>query len=246
MMLLLGGALSLGFLLSGSAAAQEEDPGLIRSLGTDSAMVENNYYFETAIDNSLASRHWIYFYGEGVFALGKDWGLEVDFPDLYTQFPLGQAPLFLEPIGLMVRYEAWHFGAWNDETAGAFSISAGGFYGFHNAQVPSIGSSWSVEAMAGYRMGRFFLQGDYNYLGGLDANVPDDLELDDSLGYRLTNEWYLQAEADFTATNGPFGGTSWSYVPQVAFQPGDWLFELGESFGNPSGVFTEIMVARAL
>ena len=242
---LLWGSL-LGVLLAPRpASAQEDDPGLIRSLGTDSAPVENNYYFETAIDNSLARRHWIYIYGEGVVALGKDLGIEVDFPDLYTLFPLGQTPLVLEPVGFMVRYEAWHFGAWNDETAGALSISAGGFYGFRNDQFPEIGNSWSVEAMAGYRMGRFFLQGDYNFLGGLDANVPDELELNDSLGYRLTNEWYLQAEADFTATSGPFGGTSLAYVPQIAFQPGDWLFELGESFTGSSSAFTELLVARA-
>jgi hypothetical protein len=245
MIILLLGTLLGGGFLSSSAAAQEEDPGFIRSLGTDSAPVENDYYFEASFDNSLARRHWVYFYGEGVFTLGKDWGLEVDFPNLYTQFPLGQVPLTLEPIGLMARYEAWHFGTWNDETAGAFSISAGGFYGFQNSQFPWIGSSWCVEALGGYRIGRFFLQGDYSYQGALEANVPNQFYLDTSLGYRLTPEWFLQVEADFTGISGPFSGTSWSYVPQVAFQPGDWLFELGESLGDSNLVFTELMVGRA-
>lgn len=229
-------------LLACPAAAQEEDPGFIRSLGTDSAPVENDYYLETSFDNNFTRGHWAYLYGEGLFKLGKDWGLEADFPNLYTLYPLGQFPLPLEPVELMARYEAWHFGAWNDETAGAFSISAGGGYSFRNSQF----SDWSVEALGGYRMGRFFLQADYSYEGSLVANAPNELYLDTSLGYRLTPEWFLQAELDFTSTTGPFGGNTWSYVPQAAFQPGDWLFELGESFGVSSLGFTQLLVGRAL
>lgn len=148
------------------------------------------------------------------------------------------------PIGLYLRYEFYHFGGWSSETAGAFSIEAGGAYGFSNKTFPWIGSSWSLEALGGYRMGKFFLQGNYSYQGGIDPQVPNEWQANTGLGYNLGSDWYIQGEADFTAVTGSFNGFSWVYIPQVAFQPGEWLFELGESLNEtPAGV-TELMVAR--
>ena len=238
----------LGILFgAGSSWAQVSDPGLIRALNTDSAPIENTYYLETSFDNDFSRRHWIYFYGEGLFSVAKEWGVEVDFPNLSTRHPLGQFSLAFEPIGLFVRYEFWHFGNWNDETAGAFSLSAGGFYGGAPLdQSARGGSSLALEALGGYRLGRFFLQGEYAFQGAVDPNSSSQWNANTALGYRLTNEWHVQMEADLTASLPPFNETSWSFVPQIAFQPGDWLFEFGEAFTDPSSVFTEVMVARAL
>ena len=238
----LGGSL----FLPASAWSQEEDTGLLRSLQTDSPMVENTYYLQATFNNDTSPYHGLYLYGEGLFALAKDWGVEANFPTLLTKQPLGQNPAVLGPIGLSLRYEAWHFGGWSSPTAGAFSIQGGGAYGFSNKSFPSVGSSWSLEALGGVRVGKFFLQGNYGYQGGIDSRVSDEWQANTSLGWRLGSDWFVQAEADFSASSGPSNGTSWSYIPQIAFQPGDWLFEFGESLnGSPRG-FTEFMVARAL
>ena len=55
----------------------------------------------------------------------------------------------------------------------------------------------------------------------------------------------VQPVADFSADAGPSGDTSFIFIPQIAFQPGDWLFEWGEAFYG-SSVYTDLMVARAL
>ncbi|HEY5040207.1 MAG TPA: hypothetical protein VIJ93_14160, partial [bacterium] len=116
--------------------------------------------------------------------------------------------------------------------------------GFSNDTFPSVGSSWSLKALGGYRVGRFFLQGNYGYQGGIDPNVTSQWQANTGLGYHLGSDWYIQAEADFTAITAPFSGSSWYFIPQIAFQPGEWLFELGESLNkSPVGV-TELMVAR--
>ncbi len=231
-------------LLPSSSFAQEDDPGLIRALETDSPQVENTYYLEATYNNDSSSHHLFYSYGEGLFALVKDLGLEVDFPNLLTVEPLGQGSAGLGPIGVYLRYEFYHFGGWSSETAGAFSIEGGGAYGFSNTAFPWIGSSWSLEALGGYRVGKFFLQGNYCYQGGFDSNVPSEWMANTALGYRLGSDWYIQGEADFTAITTPFSNASWSFIPQIAFQPGEWLFELGESLNeSPSGI-TELMVAR--
>src|SRR5579862_5496452 len=72
------------------ASAQENDPGLIRALGTDSPTIENTYYLETTFDNDTSNYHDIALYGEAVFDLGSSWGLEANFPTLYTWDPLGK------------------------------------------------------------------------------------------------------------------------------------------------------------
>jgi hypothetical protein len=247
----LKGALLLCFAWWGCMApwtnpvfAQEDDPGLIRTLQTDSASVENAYYLESTFYNNSSSHRLFYLYGEGLFTLVKDWGLELDFPTLLTEEPLGQGPAVLGPIGLNLRWEFYHFGGWTSEEAGSFSIEGGGAYGISNSTFPWIASSWSVEALGGYRLGKFFLQGNYGYQGGIDSKVPAEWMANTGLGYSLGSNWYIQAEADFTAFAAPFNSSSWSFIPQLAFQPDEWLFELGESLNqSPSGV-TELMVAR--
>ncbi len=232
------------FFLPSVLSAQENDPGILRALETDSPQIENTYYLEGSSNNDTSAHHWLYLYGEALFALGGDWGLEVDFPNLDTQYPLRGAPLILAPIGLNLRYEFYHFGSWSSETAGAFSIEGGGAYGFPNSGFPWIGSSWSAEILAGYRMGKFYGEGNYGYEGGIDAHVPSQWQANTALGYHLSRDWYVQVEADLTAVTAPASNSSWSFIPQIAFQPGEWLFELGEALNeSPAGV-TELMVAR--
>lgn len=240
----LGGPI-LGVLLGAvSCRAQENDPGLLRTLQIDSATVENAYYLQAAFNNDTSAGHGLYLYGQGQVVFAKDWGVYFDFPWLVTRQPLGQVPLALGPIGLYLRYEAYHFGGWNDEVAGAFSLQAGGAYGFPNTSFPFIGSSWTVEGLGGLRWGRFFLQEECGFQGALDANGSGDWEANTGLGFRITREWYLQYEADLSAITS--GRSSWTFIPQIAFQPGDWLFEFGESFGDSPFVYTQLMVARAL
>jgi hypothetical protein len=237
----LGGIL---VLLPTLSFEQEDDPGFIRAIETDSPAIENTYYLQATFNNDTSPYHGLYLYGEGLFSLSKDWGLEADFPTLLTRQPLGQVPLVLGPIGLFLRYEAWHFGGWNSETAGAFSIQAGGSYGVSNTTFRSVGSSWTLEALGGYRVGRLFLQAEYGYQGGIDPKVSSEWQLNNALGYRLGGDWYAQVESDFTAVTSPKSDVSWSVMPQIAFQPGEWLFEWGESIGSSPAGFTELMVAR--
>jgi hypothetical protein len=235
---------AIQFLLPSLLPAQENDPGIIRTLETDSPQIENTYYLEATFDNNAVPYHWIYLYGEALFALGTDWGLEVDFPNLTTRYPLGQEPLILSPIGLNLRYEFYHFGGWTSETAGAFSIEGGGAYAIPNTAFPWIRSSWSVDLLGGYRLGKFYLEGNYGYQGGIDPQVPNQWQANTGLGYHFSRDWYFQVEADLTAITAPNSNSSWSFIPQIAFQPDEWLFELGESLsGSPTSV-TELMVAR--
>jgi hypothetical protein len=231
-------------ILPCALAAQEDDPGLIRTLQTDSASVENAYYLLAAFSNNTSPYHELSLYGEGMLTLEKSLGLEVDFPSLLTRQPLGQVPAALGPVGVYLRYEPLHFGGWNSETAGALSVKGGGAYGFSNATFPYIGSSWTLEILGGYRVGPLFLQGNYGVQGGIDPKVPSEWIVNTGLGYHLGSNWYIQAEGDFTAITAPFSDTSFSFIPQIAFQPDDWLFELGEAFNeSPTGV-TELMAAR--
>jgi hypothetical protein len=243
-LLLLAACAAAQALLPSSLPAQENDPGIIRTLETDSAQIENSYYFSASFDNNTSSNRWLYLYGEGLFAIANDWALEVDFPNLSTQYPLGQVPLILAPIGLNLRYEFYHFGGWSSETAGAFSIEGGGAYAIPNTTFPWMGSSWSASVLGGYRMGKLYLEGNYGYQGGIDPRVPNQWKANTGLGYHLSRDWYIQGEADLTAVTAPNSRSSWAFIPQIAFQPGEWLFELGESLSDSPASTTELMVAR--
>jgi hypothetical protein len=233
--------LALGLSQPFLVHAEEDDPGLIRALGTDSASVENAYYLWAYIDN--APSQGLYLYGQGDFALTKDWGLVASFPNLDTLLPLGRTALVMGPMGLSVRYEAWRSGGWATETAGVFSIQGGAALGFSNPTFPYVGSSWALTALGGYRIGKLFIQGNYGYEGGIDPQVPSQWKAHTSLGLNLGADWYIQGEADFYTVTSPLSDSDWSFIPQFAYQPGDWLFELGQAFSGNPGV-TEILVAR--
>ncbi|HEY5038548.1 MAG TPA: hypothetical protein VIJ93_05695, partial [bacterium] len=52
-------------LLPYPLSAQEDDPGLIRTLQTDSPSVENTYYFLASSSNDTSPYQGFYLYGEG-------------------------------------------------------------------------------------------------------------------------------------------------------------------------------------
>lgn len=233
-------------LLTAPVLAQE-NATFFRSLWTESPTVENTYYFQAAVNNDFSPWRGIYFYGGGSVALGKDWGLDFDFPTIYTLHPFGQEPAVLGPIGLFARYCFARYGEWTGPEEGVFSVEAGGSYGVASTLFPFFGSSLSAEVLGAWRWGRVYLQGNLGYNAGLDPQVEDELFVNTVVGWRMDHEWYLQADGTLSIlTTGAFQGTSKYLVPQVAFQPGDWLFTLGEAFRvDSSTVYTEFQVARA-
>ena len=233
------------FLL-GSAFGQENTPGLIRSLETDSSSVEDSFYLWTSIDNDTSPYHGLYLYGEGVFTVAKDLGLEVDFPNLLTLTPLGKYPLALGPTGLYLRYEVLHSGSWSSETAGSLSFQAGGSYAQPTGPFHYLGSSFTLKVLGGYRWGQFFVQGNYAYQGGIDPQSLTMLQANQSLGLALDKNWYVQGEADLYDVTAPFSDSSWTLIPQIAFQQDELLFEFGEAFNDRPGGETQLLVARAL
>lgn len=229
------------------AVAEENDPGLIRAINTDSASVENAYYAWVSFDNDMRPYGDFFLYGEGVATLAKDWGLEVDFPDLYTWYPLGEYPLFMTPIGLDLRYEVLHSGSWSSENGYVVSLQAGGAIRVSSEILDYQGDSWNVKVLAGYKLGKWFAQGNYGFQGGLEPGTLSQFTADTDLGYSLGSNFFLQAEADFYSIIAPASAvdSDWSFTPQVAFQPGEWLFEAGEAFNDdhPKGL-TQVLAAR--
>jgi hypothetical protein len=229
------------------AAGQENTPGLIRAIGTDSSSIENAFYLWTTVDNDSSPYHWIYLYGEGVFALDKELGLEVDFPNLLTYTPLGEYPLALGPAGLYIRYEALHSGSWSSETAGSLAIQAGGAYA--KPLLPYyryLGSSLTLKVLGGYRWGKFFVQGNYAYQAGLDPQSLSMVQANNAFGLSLGGPFTVQMEADLYAVTAPFHDSTWTVTPQLAFQENEWLLEFGEALNDehPAGQ-TQVLIARA-
>lgn len=238
--------MALSFLSASPLKAQENTPGLIRAIGTDSSSIENAFYLWTTIDNDSSPYHWIYLYGEGIFALDKELGLEVDFPNLLTFTPLGEYPLALGPTGLYLRYEALHSGGWSSETAGSLSFQAGGAYARPVAPYRYIGSSLTLKMLGGYRWGKFFVQGNYAYQAGLDPQSLSVFEANNACGISLGGPFYAQMEADLYAVTGPFHDSSWTVTPQLAFQQDEWLFEFGEALNDDHpAAQTQFLIARA-
>ncbi|HVZ81028.1 MAG TPA: hypothetical protein VHE12_09585 [bacterium] len=225
--------------------AQENTPGLIRAIGTDSSSIENAFYLWTTFDNDFSPYHWVYLYGEGLFALDKELGLEVDFPDLLTYTPLGKYPLALGPTGLYLRYEPFHSGSWDSETAGSLAFQAGGAYARPLGPYRYLGSSFTLKLLGGYRWGKFFVQGNYAYQGGIDPQSLSVWQADNACGLSLGGPFTIQMEADLYAVTAPFQDSSWTFTPQVAFQEGEWLVEFGESFNDHPAGETQVLVARA-
>jgi hypothetical protein len=230
----------------GAASGQENTPGLIRAIGTDSSSIENAFYLWTTIDNDTSPYHWAYLYGEGVFALGKELGLEVDFPNLLTYTPLGEYPLALGPTGLYLRYEALHSGNWSSETAGSLSFQAGAAYAQPLKPYRYLGSSFTLKALGGYRWGNFFVQGNYAFQGGIDPQSLTMWQANNAFGYSLGGPFYVQLEANLYAVTAPFNDASWTVTPQLAFQQDEWLLEFGEALNDehPAGQ-TQVLIARA-
>ncbi len=238
--------LSIG-LPFGALADEDPSRGMIRSLNIDSASVQNTYYLSGSVDNDTSAGHYLYLYGEGHFALEKDWGLEVDFPNLIARQPLGQGPAAIESMGLNLRYVMDQFGTSDSDEAGVLSIEAGGEYAFPDSRFKFLSGSLTPELLGGYRFGKWFIQGNYGFNELVDKPSRNNLFLNTGLGYTLSPEWFLQVESNSTLfLNDSSLGSDWTIVPQVAFQTGDWLFEFGEELNGSTSGTTDFMVARAL
>lgn len=221
---------------------------MIRTINIDGASVQNIYYLSAYMDNNTSPGHYLYLYGEGLLALDKDWGLVVNFPDILARQPLGQGPSALGPVGVSLRYVFYQFGTSDSETAGVFSAQAGGAFVIPNSKFQFLSGSLTPQVLGGFRLGKWFLQGNYGYNAMVDHPDVNNLFLNTSLGYTLNPEWFLQIEGNFidnTILDDGTRGSQWTLVPQVAFQTGDWLFELGEEIEDSSLDSTELLIARA-
>jgi len=242
-------ALSFLALIAPCQSLADDDPsrGMLRSLNIDNPAVQNTYYLSASVNNDMSAGHYYYLYGEGLFALGKDWGLEADLPEIIGRQPLGQGPAAFESVGLDLRYVAYQFGTSDSDEAGVFSIQAGGDYAFPDARFKFLSGSLTPELLGGYRSGKWFIQGNYGFNEMVDRESGNNLFANTGLGYSLSGDWFLQVEANYTDfLNDPKLGTQWIFVPQVAFVTGDWLFELGEELNESNAGTTDLLIAHTL
>lgn len=218
----------------------DDSLGITRAINIDEASVETALYLIPSIDNDFSQGHIINLQDESVFALTGHWGLEVDFPQVLIQQPLGQGSAALGPIGLGFRYRGYQFGTENSETAGVFSAEAfGAYWATPNSQFQDIGSTLTFELLEGFRWGKAFLQGNYGYNTALDSNTQNSWFANSALGYPLSDKWVVQMEADFTANPA----VQWTFVPQIGFKTGHWLFEVGEALNaSGPGTATDLIV----
>lgn len=211
---------------------EEEPPTITRPINIDEATVTSAYYVTGSIDNAFAQGHSINLQGEGLFQLGRDWGLDVTFPQVFLQEP--QGPAALGPLGGGPRWVFERFHSPDGEAGGIFSLEAQGFYwATPDDRFPGVASSYSLQALGAFRLGRTYLQGNYGYNGAFDANFTPNWFAFSALGYALSPHWDIQVEGDFTDSLPPNnGGTSsqWVLVPQVGFKTDGWLFEVGLAF----------------
>ncbi len=245
----LGLAAAIAFF-AGAAKAQEV-PTITRAINLDEAEVSSVYYVTGSIDNSNAAGTFTNLQGEGLIHLARDWGLDITFPDLLLEEPLGHGPAALGPLGGGPR---WVFGRFHDPDGGAggvFSLEAQGFYwATPDSRFPGVGSSYTFQALDAVRMGRVFLQGNYGYNGALDNNFTANWFAFTALGYALGAHWAIQVEGDWTDNLLPDnGGTSsqWVLVPEVGFKTGGWLFEVGLGVTpGQTGTTTDFVIEKNL
>lgn len=235
----------------GCAENNPDQPTMTRAINLDEPNVNDALYLVGSIDNDAAAGNLIDLQGEGVFHLAKDWGIEVDFPDVLLQEPVGQNPIALGPIGAGLRYIFERFRTEDGQKAGSFAVEAQGGWAIPtNSFVETVpGSSWGLEALGAFRVGRVYLQGNYGYNGAFDNNYIDNWYAFNALGYALNRQWDIQVEADWTDNVPSNGGSSsqWVLVPQIGFKTDGWLLEVGLGF-NPTqaGTTTDFIIDKAL
>ena len=234
----------------GNASAPPEDrPTLTRAINIDEASVINSIYIVGSIDNDFSQGHLINLEGEGLFRLAKDWGLDITFPQVILQQPLGQGGAALGPIGGGLRYVFAKFRNRDADSMGVFSIQAqASYWATPNDQFDGVGSNYTLQGLAGVRWGWFYVQGNYGYNGGFDSKFQDVWFANSALGYALSAHWALQVEADYSGFFIPGGlEGEWQMVPQLGFKTDGWLLEAGVAF-NPSqtGTSTDFIIEKDL
>ncbi len=229
--------------------SEADRPTMTRAINIDEASVDSAVYVTGSIDNDFSQGHTIDLEGEGLFRLDQDWGLDVTFPQVLLQQPLGQGPAALGPLGAGLRYVFQRVKTEDGQVGGIFSLEAQGFYwATPDNQFPGTGSGYTLQGLGALRVGRVYLQGNYGYNGAFDQMVTPSWFANSSLGYALGAHWALQVEADYTGQvlpgNGGLAG-QWTLVPQIGFKTDGWLWEVGEAF-NPSqaGTATDLIIER--
>jgi hypothetical protein len=234
-----------------SSTPSQDRPTLTRAINIDEASVSSSIYVSGSIENNFSQGHQISLEGEGIFRLARDWGLDVVFPQVTLDDPIGQGAAMLGPIGGGFRYVFARFRNRMADSAGVFSLEAQGFYwATPNSQFPGEGSNYVLQGLAGMRFGHWTVQGNYGYNGAIDQAYQPNWFAFSSLGYALAAHWALQIEADYTGDVLPSDGgldSQWVLVPQLGFKTDGWLFEAGEAF-NPSqaGSSTDFIIQKNL
>lgn len=235
--------------------AQDADDlsrGMEESINVDEAWVENSLFLFVFNDNDFSKGHSLNLEGEWSHPFGSDFGMELDFPQVLIQQPLGQGPAAMGPIGLDLRYVYYQFGTDESAAAGVFSIQAGGAYWVTpDSRFPGVGSGLSAETLGGFRFGRVFLQGNYGYDTNLNQNALSGWMANTAFGVLVGHDWLAQVEADYSSNAGTDAddgvpGNQWVFIPQIGFRTGELFFELGEEMNaSPSGT-TVLLIEREL
>jgi hypothetical protein len=234
---------------------QDEDDlsrGMAESINVDEAWIENNLFFFVFADNDFSAGHSLNFVGELAHLFDHNFGMELEFPQVFTLQPLGQAPAALGPIGLNLRYVYYQFGTEKSLDAGVFSVAAGGAYwATPDSRFPALGSSLTAEALAGWRHGRVFLQGNYGYSVNLNQNAFSGWMANTALGVNAGSQWVIQMEADYSSNaaldaDDGISGNQWVIIPQVGFKAGELFFELGEQMNASRSGTTVLLIEREL
>lgn len=245
-----GMALGVAQAWADGTASSEEPSSMTRAINIDEAGVGNFYYVVGSIDNSDAPGSLINLQGEGLLKLDPNWALDVVFPDVVLQKPLGKGPAALGPLGGGPRWVFERFRSPDGGSSGVFSLEAQAFGWATPDNRFQEDGSYSLQALGAFRLGRIYLQGNYGYNGAFDSNFTPNWFAFTALGVALGAHWAIQVEGDFTDTILPNNGgmsSQWTWVPQLGFKTDGWLLEAG--LGLPAGVSdttTDFVVEKEL
>jgi hypothetical protein len=232
--------------------ADDLSRGMEEAINVDEAWVENGLFLFVFADNDFSKGHSFNLEGEWSHLFDPSFGMELEFPQVLTVQPLGQAPAALGPIGLSLRYVYYQFGTENSLTAGVFSLQAGGAYwATPDNRFLGVGSSLTAAAFSGFRYDRIFLQGNFGYSANLNQSVFSGWMANTALGVLIGHQWLVQVEADYSSNavmdaDDGISGSQWVFIPQIGFKTGELFFELGEQMNaTPSGT-TALLIEREL
>lgn len=227
-----------------------DQPTITRAINIDEASVASVYYVTGSIPNGASAGGLISLSGEGMFQLSKDWGMDVSLPAVLIDEPLFQGPAVLAPIGAGPRWVFEKFHSENGKVGGLFSVEGQAFYWATpdpDDRFPGVASNYIFQLLGAVRVGRAYLQGNYGYDGAFNSSFTAEWFAFTSLGYALTSHWCVQMEGDYTRPVNAGAVNQLTFVPQVGFKDGGWLFELGLAVTTgQTGTFTDFVIEKNL